>query len=124
MYLTGLGANNARSRMPQASSPMGALLTYPTKDTLDGVYALMRKAQAGSSFGAAAGNAFFFDPHGARMATPDSWNRALGSVLGMNATGLDYVFQGLAPHAPNTLSAAQYWAIIAPWLLSIGEETR
>lgn len=123
MYLTGLGAST-RPRTPQPSAPMGAVTVYPNTDTLAGVYALMRKAQAGSAFGAAAGNAFFFDPHGARISTPDGWNRALGSVLGMNATGLDYVFAKLAPHTGTTLSAAQYWAIMAPWLLSIGEETR
>lgn len=76
--------------------------------TLDGMYTQLKNNVASDSFFTGSGDS--------RTSSVDHWNVYLQRLVGTQIPG--GMFSSVAGDDPNNLTAAQYWAVMAPWVAS------
>jgi hypothetical protein len=78
--------------------------------SLDAMYATLKNQ--------AASDAFFTGSGDSLTASVDHWNYYLGQLVPAGVTIPAGLFSNIGGDDPNNLTAAQYWAVMAPWLSS------
>ena len=79
-----------------------------TSATLDKMYTTLKNNVASDSFFTGSGDS--------RTSSVDHWNVYLQRLVGTQIPG--GMFSSVAGDDPNNLTAAQYWAVMAPWVAS------
>ena len=85
-------------------------VTPAAPSALDTMYASLKNQAASDSFFTGSGDA--------RTGSVDHWNYYLAQLVPAGVTIPGGLFSNVAGDDPNNLTAAQYWAVMAPWLAS------
>ena len=85
-------------------------VTPAAPSALDTMYASLKNQAASDSFFTGSGDA--------RTGSVDHWNYYLAQLVPAGVTIPGGLFSNVAGDDPNNLTAAQYWAVMAPWLSS------
>jgi hypothetical protein len=96
---------------PVTTAPVASVLAAPAAPSaLDTMYAALKNQ--------AASDAFFTGSGDSLTASVDHWNYYLAQLVPAGVTIPAGLFSNVAGDDPNNLTAAQYWAVMAPWLSS------
>lgn len=100
-----VAASEVAPATPAASSPTPATPAQPAPAvSLDAMYQQLKDASAG--------NTFFTGDGDSRTASADAWNYYLATVASVTPPDPGPLF----PTNRDAVTAAQYWAVMAPWV--------
>ena len=100
----------ANAAASNAAASNSSAPTTPAPSSLDTMYATLKNQAASDSFFTGSGDA--------RTGSVDHWNYYLAQLVPAGVTIPGGLFSNVAGDDPNNLTAAQYWAVMAPWLAS------
>jgi hypothetical protein len=104
------GTTVATPAAPVAPVQVGLQVASAAPSSLDAMYATLKNQ--------AASDAFFTGSGDSLTASVDHWNYYLAQLVPAGVTIPAGLFSNVAGDDPNNLTAAQYWAVMAPWLRS------
>jgi hypothetical protein len=99
------------STVATPAAPVTAVPAAPAApSSLDAMYATLKNQAASDGFFTGSGDSL--------TASVDHWNYYLAQLVPAGVTIPAGLFSNVAGDDPNNLTAAQYWAVMAPWLSS------